>query len=199
MNDYKVGAVVLAAGESSRMGKNKLLLEIEGKEVIERVRDEVNKAVHDILFVLGHNPSKNIPKLKEMDADWIVNDEYEYGMTWSFVKGLEALRDKELDAVMLVLGDQPLIEGDFLSKMVEKWSEEGGIVSPIHKGKKGHPVLFDEKYFDQILSLPEDGIIRDVIHDNDDELHLLEAPKWAIMDMDTPEDFEKVKEYANNR
>ena len=195
----KVGAVILAAGESSRMGKNKLLMEIEGKEVIERVRDEVDEAVNEIIFVLGHNPSKNIPKLKEMNANWIINDEYENGMTWSFVKGLEALKGKDLDAVMLVLGDQPLIEGKFLQKMVKEWKDKSGIISPIHKGKKGHPVLFDKKYFDEILSLPKDGIIRDVIHANDDELHLLEAPKWAIMDMDTPEDFEEVKEYARQR
>ncbi len=199
-DDYKVGAVILAAGESSRMGKNKLLMDIQGKEVIERVRDEVSKAVEHYLFVLGDNPPKNIPKLKEMNEDWIVNEEYSHGMTWSFVKGLKALKDqhKDLDSVMLVLGDQPLVDGDFLCKMVEKWEEDSGIVSPIHNGKKGHPVLFDRKYFDEILSLPKDGIIRDVIHNNDDELHLLEAPKWSIMDMDTPEDYERVKEYADN-
>lgn len=198
-DDYKVGAVILAAGESSRMGKNKLLMDIKGKEVIERVRDKVSKAANEYLFVLGHNPPKNVPKLKEMEEDWIVNEEYSHGMTWSFVKGLKALKDqhRDLDSVMLVLGDQPLVDGDFLCKMVEKWEEESGIVSPIHNGKKGHPVLFDEKYFDEILSLPKDGVIRDVIHNNDDELHLLEAPKWSIMDMDTPEDYEKVKDYAD--
>lgn len=190
-----IGAVVLAAGESERMGKNKLLLEIEGKKVIELVIDALKNVVDDIIVVLGHKPGRLIPILKKRGVRWAVNENYKEGMVSSFKKGLE--KAKGSDAVFLVLGDQPSIDRDFLIGMIGAWKERGAkIVSPVYRGKKGHPVLFDKSLFDEIMSLKKGEIIRDIIHRHSGELYLIEAGEWSVIDMDTPEGFEKMKKYV---
>ncbi len=184
-----VGAVILAAGESQRMGEPKLLLQIRGKRMIEWVVDSFKGVVDELVVVLGHNPGSMIPTLEKLGTRWVVNENYREGMVSSFKKGLERL--KNCDAVFLALGDQPFVDRDFLMKAVDAWKEGAKIVSPVYKGKKGHPVLFDQSLFDEIFSLREHGMIRDVIHRHGDEHHLVEAGEWAVTDLDTPESFRK--------
>jgi len=184
-----VGAVILAAGESQRMGEPKLLLQIRGKRMIEWVVDSFKGVVDELVVVLGHNPGSMIPTLEKLGTRWVVNENYREGMVSSFKKGLERL--KNCDAVFLALGDQPFVDRDFLMKAVDAWKEGAKIVSPVYKGKKGHPVLFDQSLFDEILSLREHGMIRDVIHRHGDKHHLVEAGEWAVTDLDTPESFRK--------
>jgi len=184
-----VGAVILAAGESRRMGRPKLLLRIKGKRMIEWVVDSFNGVVDELVVVLGHDPESLIPTLEELGTRWVVNENYQEGMVSSFKKGLERL--KNCDAVFLALGDQPLVDRDFLMKAVDAWKGGAKIVSPVYKGKKGHPVLFDQSLFDEILSLQEHEMIRDVIHRHGDKHHLVEAGEWVVTDLDTPESFRK--------
>jgi len=184
-----VGAVILAAGESRRMGRSKLLLRIKGKRMIDWVVDSFKGVVDELVVVLGHDPESLIPTLEELGTRWVVNENYREGMVSSFKKGLEPL--KNCDAVFLALGDQPFVDRDFLMKAVDAWKEGAKIVSPVYKGKKGHPVLFDRSLFDEILSLQEHEMIRDVIHRHGDKHHLVEAGEWAVTDLDTPESFRK--------
>lgn len=184
-----VGAVILAAGESQRMGEPKLLLQIEGKRMIEWVVNSFRGVVDELVVVLGYNPESLIPTLEKLGTKWVANENYREGMVSSFKKGLERL--KNCDAVFLALGDQPFVDRDFLMKAVDAWKEGAKIVSPVYKGKKGHPVLFDQSLFDEILSLREHEMIRDVIHCHDDKHHLVEAGEWAVTDLDTPESFRK--------
>lgn len=187
-----IGAVVLAAGESKRMGEPKLLLQIKGKRVIERVVDSFKGVVDELVVVLGHEPENLIPALDELGVRWMVNENYREGMASSFKRGLEEFRDCE--AVFLALGDQPFVDRDFLVKAIDAWKAGAKLVSPVHKGKKGHPVLFDHALFDEIFSLQKHEMIRDVIHRHEDEHHLVEAGEWAVVDLDTPEGLRALKE-----
>lgn len=184
-----VGAVILAAGESRRMGRSKLLLRIKGKRMIDWVVDSFKGVVDELVVVLGHDPESLIPTLEELGTRWVVNENYREGMVSSFKKGLEPL--KNCDAVFLALGDQPFVDQDFLMKAVDAWKEGAKVVSPVYKGKKGHPVLFDQSLFNEIFSLREHEMIRDVIHRHGDKHHLVEAGEWAVTDLDTPESFRK--------
>lgn len=123
-----IGAVVLAAGESRRMGKNKLLLQIKGKRMIEWVVDSFKPVADNIIVVLGHMPERLIPTLKELGVRWTVNPNYEEGMVSSFKEGLKNLRDCE--AVFLSLGDQPFVDRSFLRQAIEAWRDGAGVVSP---------------------------------------------------------------------
>lgn len=185
-----IGVVILAAGESRRMGKNKLLLEVEGKRVIEWTVDSFRGIADNIVVVLGHRPEDMTPALKELGVRWTVNENHEEGMASSFKRGLVELRN--CGAAFLALGDQPFVDRDFLKKAIDVWKKRHAkIVSPVYEGKKGHPVLFDRSLFGEILSLGRHETIRDVIHRHVDELHLVKAGKWSIMDMDAPEDLVK--------
>ena len=70
----------------------------------------------------------------------------------------------------------------------EKNKDTALIVSPIYKGKKGHPLLFSHELFSEILNMDEHGLIRDIVHKHINSLLTLEANKWTIKDIDTPED-----------
>lgn len=185
-----IGAVILAAGESRRMGKNKLLLKIRGQRVIEWVVDPFKSVADSIIVVLGHRPESLIPTLKELGVRWTVNPNYEEGMVSSFKEGLREIRG--CGAAFLALGDQPFVNRGFLRQAIEAWRDGARMVSPVHKGKKGHPVLFDRSLFDEILSLQRHEFIRDVIHRHSDKHHLVEAGEWAITDLDTPEGFRRI-------
>jgi molybdenum cofactor cytidylyltransferase len=187
-----MGAVILAAGESRRMGEPKLLLEFKGKRVIEWVIGSFRSVADEIVVVLGHEPRRLIPTLEGLGVRWVVNENWREGMASSFKRGLTEL--DHCDAVFLALGDQPFIDREFLKKAIEIWEESAKIVNPVYKGKKGHPVLFDRSLFDEILSLKKSEMIRDVIYRHEDERRLVEAGEWAITDLDTPEALEMLKE-----
>ncbi len=190
-----VSAIVLAAGKSDRMGYNKLLLPMDDYTVIDHVLNAIEAAhVQETVVVLGHKPSEliNVVASGRNSIKIVVNQDYELGMMTSFQKGLLALR--HVDAAFLVLGDQPMLEHDLLDVMVQYLADhqEALIVSPIHKGKKGHPVLFRSALFDEILALTNTATMRDVIGRHADTLFTVEAPEWTVMDMDTPEEYLRI-------
>jgi molybdenum cofactor cytidylyltransferase len=189
-----IGAVVIAAGESKRMGRNKLLIEISGKTIIERVVSFFSGVADELVVVLGHEPGQTAPLLDKLKIRWVVNKSYADGMATSFKRGLEELESCE--AVFLALGDQPFIGGDFLQKAVEAWKNGAKIVSPVHNGKKGHPVLFDKSLFNEIFSLKKQETVREVIHRHGDKHILLKAGEWAVTDVDTPEDLKKFDKFS---
>ncbi|MEM2192318.1 MAG: nucleotidyltransferase family protein [Candidatus Hadarchaeales archaeon] len=191
MKKPTVGVVILAAGESSRMGEQKLLLPLMGHTLLEHVVGSFRGIADRIIVVLGHNPEAIFPLLQRLNVEWVVNEEYQLGMVTSFKRGLAELGN--CDAVFLALGDQPLVDKTFLLKAIDAWRDGAKIVCPVFRGKKGHPVLFDQSLFGEILSLGENQFIRDVIHRHADLMKVIEAGKWAITDVDTPEDFLKLK------
>jgi len=185
-----IGAVVIAAGESRRMGRNKLLIEIGGKPLIERVISFFDGVADELVVVLGHKPEQTTPLLKKLGVRWVVNEGYAEGMASSFKRGLKELEDCE--AVFLALGDQPFMDKNFLREAINAWRNGVKVVSPVHNGKKGHPVLFDKSLFSEILSLGKQETVRDVIHKHSGEHQVIEAGEWAVVDIDSPEDLERL-------
>ncbi len=191
-----VGSVVLAAGKSERMGQNKLFLSLNGKALIDNILDAVAAAgINEQVIVLGHKPERVIeaikPRLRTLKI--AVNKDYEQGMTSSFQKGLQML--PHVDAAFLVLGDEPIFDPNILKLIVQQMENSQGkalIVSPIHKGKKGHPLLFHRQLFAEILNLKSSQTIREIVHRYADRLFTIEAPQWTIMDIDTPEDYARI-------
>src|SRR5271157_1317596 len=130
-----IGAVVLAAGKSERMGKNKLLLRFDGKLLIENVLDALTIAgINDQVLVVGHKPGEIIGAVRSrLNTLKIgINANYEQGMTSSFQIGLQSL--PHVDAAFLVLGDEPIFDPKVLRFLIEKMEKSRGealIVSPI--------------------------------------------------------------------
>ena len=191
-----IGAVVLAAGKSERMGQNKILLRLNGERLIDNVLDALATAgIDEQVVVLGHKAEEVTeavkPRLNRVKIT--VNRNYEQGMTSSFQKGLRSLL--HVDAVLLVLGDEPIFDPKVLRLMIEQMEKSRGealIVSPIHQGKKGHPLLFHSRLFEEILNLKNSQTVRDVVYCHADKLVKVEAPEWTVMDIDTPEDYNRI-------
>ncbi|MGZ4869700.1 MAG: nucleotidyltransferase family protein [Halobacteriota archaeon] len=189
-------AIVLAAGKSERMGQNKLLLRMNGGTLLGTILNAIAAAdIHETVVVVGHNAEEIIKVVSlKRDAPLIViNRDYAQGMASSFQTGLRLL--PHVDAVFLVLGDQPILDKNLLDIMMSKLRDnrETLIVSPIYQGKKGHPVLFRRELFGEILGLNQNETIRDVIHRHAGRLRTVEAPEWTIVDMDTQEDYARIR------
>jgi molybdenum cofactor cytidylyltransferase len=141
----KTAAIVLAAGKSERMGQNKLLLRLNDTTVIDHILDAVAAAnINETVVVLGHKPERIIEVIQPRRevVKTVINEDFERGMISSFQKGLQLL--PPVDASFLILGDELILDNNFLNAMIQHMENSRGralLVSPIHKGKKGHPLL----------------------------------------------------------
>ena len=163
----KITAIVLAAGKSSRMGTNKLLLELDGKTILDHILD--NLTYYDTIVVTGHKPEDIEPIIKRHGARSVHNPDYEKGMTTSFQAGLRAL-DPEVNTVYLVLSDTFGFNQELLDAMELKMASTTALlVSPVYEGKRGHPVLVAYELFDEFLGLGEDETMKDVVMRYEDE------------------------------
>lgn len=186
----RTGAIVLAAGRSSRMGENKLLLEVAGRTVLDRLLDALTQAVDEVVVVTGNNPEP-IRGIAEVHGVRVAhNHDHMKGMTTSFQAGLRSMGG--VDGVFLVLGDQLGLRPELLRRMAAAMEDMGAlIVSPTHGGRRGHPVLFRLNLAGEILAL--EGTLKEMVDAHAGEHVYIEGGEWSTIDFDTPEDFERTK------
>jgi len=187
----KITAIVLAAGKSSRMGSNKLLLRFDGKTIIEHILDRL---IHyDTIVVTGHRREEIEPIIKRYSAKIVHNPDYEQGMTTSFQAGLREI-DEDVNAVFMVLSDTFGFSTALLDAMELKMASTVDlIVSPVYEGKRGHPVLIAYELFQEFLDLDSSKTMKDVVLRHEDEHAYVPGDIWTRTDLNTPEDYEHVK------
>lgn len=197
----RTAAIVLAAGKSERMKTNKLLLRLKGETLVSRILNALLiPEIGEIVVVLGHKPKEIMNEINHIQTNLkvVINENYEEGMSSSFKAGLRHCKDA--DAAFLVLGDEPILDETLLKNMVRRMTTSNAlIVSPNHKGKKGHPLLFNAQLFEEILDLAEGEVIRDVVHRHSDKLVTVEAPLWTLMDIDTADDLAQIEKLLTRR
>ena len=194
MAPLRVATVVLAAGKSQRMGRNKLLLRIGGRTVLDRVLSSVEASrVEAVYVVIGHRPEDLVPIVEAHSAEAVLNPDYEEGMTSSFKTGLSRV---SVDAAFLCLGDQVVLDPVLMDRMIDAMEAdpEALIVSPVHEGRRGHPVLFRDTLFPEIMGLGSGDTMKDVVEGHGDRHMEIEGDVWCTLDMDTPEDYEMIRE-----
>jgi molybdenum cofactor cytidylyltransferase len=194
----RLAAVVLAAGMSSRMGSNKLLLRVGDRMVIEHIILSLRPL--ETMVVTGHRPEEIREIAESLGAETVHNPDYEEGMTTSFQAGLRAL-DPEVDAVFMVLSDTFGFSTELLEWMADKMEvdPETLIVSPVYQWKRGHPVLFRRPLFEEFLGLEAGETMKDVVSRHNDQHRYVESDIWCRIDLDTPEDYERVKALWSQR
>ncbi len=186
-------AIVLAAGLSSRMGVQKLLLPFGGKTVISHIVDQLlASTVSEVNVVVGHQAERISAELSGRAVSIVNNPNYKSGMLSSVRCGLQSL-PKKCRAVMVVLGDQPSITSELIDKMLQSLATtEKSILVPLYKGKRGHPILFSSLYRDEILTQYDNVGLRGLLHGHCDDIFELAVSTASVLcDMDCPEDYRR--------
>ncbi|MGL4965512.1 MAG: NTP transferase domain-containing protein [Inquilinus sp.] len=187
-----VGVVVLAAGQSRRMGElNKLLAPVEGKPMVAHAVDAVlgTKGIGPVVVVTGHEREQVEAALADRPVTFTANPRYAEGLSTSLAAGLAAL-PHETDAALVCLGDMPRISPKLIERLVAAYAPTEGrsIVVPTHQGKRGNPVLWDRRFFPAMASVAGDVGARHLIGEHADEVVEIEAGDTAVLfDVDTPE------------
>jgi len=186
-----IWAVVLAAGESRRMGTQKLLLPFGEATVVEAViRTALDSCVDRALAVLGSDRDAIRLKLEPYGVDFAVNEDFAKGMLSSVQAGFKAL-PADAAAAVVMLGDQPFLPARVVDAVVAAYRASGkGIVVPSFRGRRGHPVLVGLEYRDEVVRLdPEEGL-RQLIRAHPEDLFEAEVEDANILrDLDLPEDY----------
>lgn len=182
----RIAAIVLAAGRSSRMGANKLLADIDGRPMITRVLDMLRELdLAETIVVLGHEADRVRAAIG--DTQCIVNTDYAHGMSTSLRCGATAITTNS-DAVLVVLGDMPFVRSSDVQRVIDAFA--GGIVVPVHEGRRGNPVLFARRFLDEFATLTGDVGARAVVERHRDEVTEVEVGEGVHRDVDTPDALE---------
>jgi len=188
----EIWAIILAAGASTRMKKQKLLLPFKGKTIIETVVENAARSVNsNIVVVLGSHHEQISRQIENFDIKLCVNENYHDGMLSSVICGFNALPE-EAKAALIFLGDQPQIPSLVTNLVVAAWKESGqGIVIPTIKRRRGHPVLIETRYKQEIENLDPNKGLRALSEQNKNDVYEMNCLIPEILrDIDTPEDYE---------
>ena len=196
-----IWAVILAAGESKRMGAPKLLLPYGRTTIIETViKRATSSKVDRSLVVLGSHWRTLKELIKKHPVVTAVNPRFKLGMLSSIQRGIAAL-PRKCRAVVIVLGDQPDIRPGVINLLVEAYRRQGkGIVVPVCRKKRGHPVLIDLKYRSEIAALDPEIGLRELLQRHPEEILEVRVPRSTVLlDVDTPIDYRKALRVKGKR
>lgn len=186
-----IWAIILAAGESKRMGFPKMLLPFCGKSMIECVIEKVlNSDASDIMVVLGAEKEAIAAKIKNMPVRYCFNEKYKEGMLSSVKCGFNNL-PFDFRAALVFPGDQPMISPDAINSVINGYMVSGkGLVVPVYKSKRGHPLLIDRRYLGEIKGLsPSIGLHALSDRFPDDVLEVSTNDPGVLKDIDTYEEY----------
>lgn len=190
----RVSAVLLAAGESRRMGqRNKLRLSVEGLPLLARtVETLLASRLRDIVVVLGHEAEGLRPMLDRLPVTVAYNPRYREGHMTSVYKGMEAL-SRPCDGVMVCLSDQPLLAPQDIDMLIDAFAGlgRGAVLVPFYRGARGNPVILAHEHCQAILKGDRKGGFKRFIDDNPGLVTAVEmASDHVVFDLDTPQDYE---------
>lgn len=191
--------IVLAAGESTRMGQPKALLKFNNVSFLEHLINVTKTAgLINVIIVLGYDSEKIRNSLRlenfknNLNIKIVVNKDYKLGQLSSIHTALRALPENA-EAIILLPVDRPLISRYVLEEILEKYFlSNAKIVIPTFEGKRGHPVLFSSAMFNELMDAPLDIGARYVVWNHPEELVEVETSESGILiNIDTPEDYKK--------
>jgi CTP:molybdopterin cytidylyltransferase MocA len=200
-NNSRVGAVVLAAGSSSRMGEAKQLLPLADSTVLEQTLDNLLAAkVDEVVLVLGSSAEtirQRIAELPRKHLKILVNPEYGQGMATSLRAGLAAL-DANMEAALIVLADQPFIRTETFDRIMDEYRRSAAqIVIPMFQGFRGNPVLLDRSVFHEVMALRGDIGCRAIFGNHLDGIIKQEVNDIGILlDIDNKDDYERLRAFG---
>jgi molybdenum cofactor cytidylyltransferase len=185
----RIAALVLAAGQSRRMGRNKLLLPVDGTPMVVRAVDALHaSAATEIVVVTGHQADDVRRVLGNRSVAFVHNPDFAQGLSTSLKAGLAALPE-DADGALVCLGDMPLVGPTHLDKLIAAFNPVEGrlICVPTHDGQRGNPVLWARKFFAEMAALSGDVGARGLLERHADAVCEVAMPDGAVLlDVDTP-------------
>jgi molybdenum cofactor cytidylyltransferase len=194
----KSALILLAAGNSARMGSAKQLLDFRGKPMLRHAVESAQASgCNPVIVVLGANEAEIRPALAGLDVEIVVNERWAEGMGTSIQTGLRALENRDIGGAILALSDQPFVTADFLRGLIERYRESGrSIVAAQYAGTAGVPAFFAREAFPLLMALKPDQGCKGVILSHPGDALLVDCPE-AAMDIDTPEDYAMLRNRAH--
>jgi molybdenum cofactor cytidylyltransferase len=194
--------LILAAGESKRLGQPKQLLTYQGKSIVNRLIDTVKKACQlPITLVLGAHADKIEPQLLDASINVVMNKNWQEGMASSIRVGLEQMlehhkndskNDKPLDGIMVLVCDQPFITAAHINDLLQlHHTTKLPMAACYYAGILGTPAVFHQSIFPELLALKGDMGAKKIIHAREAEVAKLHFEKGMI-DIDTIEDYQNL-------
>ncbi|MBN8577776.1 MAG: nucleotidyltransferase family protein [Cyclobacteriaceae bacterium] len=186
----ETGIILLAAGNSSRLGQSKQLIHLQGVPLLRKCAVEALKTTCPVMVVLGANAAAHQAVLTDLQLDSIVNTTWQSGMGNSLKAGLAALLSKlpGMQAVMILVCDQPYLSANHLTNLLTAaQTHSQPIVASAYAGTVGVPVLFKKDFFEVLLHLPNHAGARKILEQSAQHVYSLPFDKGEI-DLDTPQD-----------
>ncbi|MDR3675404.1 MAG: nucleotidyltransferase family protein [Acidobacteriota bacterium] len=191
-----IAGLILAAGESRRMGRDKALLSYRGRTFLETIISNLSNAGADkITVVLGHHAETIQRAVNLSTVRVVVNHDYQRGQTSSLQLGLSAAVVDAPEAVILCLVDHPAVSADVIAKLIEQFKSTHPLVLiPTHKGERGHPVVISQKLFPELLALLPVEPANSVTRKYRDVTQFVEvADRGILVDVDEPRTYERLE------
>lgn len=190
----KIGAVILAAGQSRRMGQPKMVLPWGETTVIARVAEVLLEAgLAEVIVVTGGSYTEVETALQHLQVQTIFNPQYtNNNMLRSLQVGL-GMHHENIQATLVALGDQPQIEVDTVRALAEAYQETGPpLIVPSFQNRRGHPWLVSRSLWPAVFALPAPATLRDFLNQHRDQIHYLTVTTPSILkDLDTPAEYDR--------
>jgi molybdenum cofactor cytidylyltransferase len=190
-----VWAILLAAGESSRMGELKALLPWQGVTLLEhQLRSLLDAGVQHVVVVLGHDADRLKPVVEAIDgASWTLNPDYLQGKTTSLKTGIAALTGQDVSDVLLLNVDQPR-NADTVRTLLERQQASNFLITiPTHGGNGGHPILLNAGLLPELADIDEESQgLKAVVRRHADATERFEVDDPTLLwDLNTPEQYQQ--------
>ncbi|MGH7469547.1 MAG: nucleotidyltransferase family protein [Longimicrobiales bacterium] len=189
-----VAGVVLAAGTSTRMGKNKLLFDLEGESVVRRaIRVAAESGLQPVIAVLGHEAERVRRELAGLSCNIVENPDYQRGINGSLKTGIAAVPDSATAAVV-ILADMPFVTAPMIATLIARYrASTAPLVISDYDGVNAPPMLYDRALFPELQTMEGEGCGKVVVRRHRQEAEVLAWPAAALTDLDVPDDYARVR------
>ena len=194
-----VAGIILAAGSSTRLGTNKLFIELEGESLLRRAARRVSNAGLDpVVVVLGHEAERAEQELSGLNVRTVRNADYKTGVNSSGRAGITSVPDAA--AAVIVLADMPFVTTEMIATLVERYrTGTAPLVISDYAGVNAPPMLYDRSLFGELGSMQGEGCGRQVVKRHRAAALAVSWPAEALTDLDVPDDYARVKALIDTR
>ncbi len=189
----KTGIIILAAGNSTRMGEPKQLMMYKNKTLLQHIIGEAkNTNLEPVICVTGYQSDPITESVSRLGISIVYNEQWREGMGSGISVGIKQLLLSDVDSVILAVSDQPHVSSDLFRTMLEMKVKSGkGIIACSYAGTLGTPVLFDKDYFNQLNSLNGNQGAKNIVNMHLSDVCPVEFENGSV-DIDTKQDYEKL-------